>query len=511
MGTSANHFWIRIAIGVALIAFAVLAFRRSRPLLWFTLLFGAAHFLLEAGVAARSLPFMILGGAVYAANPLVLAWDARGRRKGRSVATLILALGAALLVDAWFRFRDADLIPKPIDTDRWGAADQLKLTRPGPLGFLVKAERFRGRMMDWRGEIRADWPPLGGHDERVIVIENAGPFDQYRVIEGDADLREGPGSRMALTCRFTKREGACRVGIREWAGPRTTIGLAWGTAGDHDLLAKMVGSLAERGPDLLVGLGGLIRPGNYGDLLAARDAFDSAGSRAVFVPGGAEAPASGPCGFASHLGLQGRHVHACGLSLLKLDTSEGTTDYGDTEKQPGMLLISLLGATSGVPAIATRYPLMGPPGREADLLPDTAAREALVRRLKEWRTKLVLATTEGPGWDLDVEGIRHVTLGRGPGKVDAAVVTVEGGAVSGVTFLEGRASGLSGQARSWWRRLRALSEEHPGPGQRFAFGLAAGVLSLAFLGAGLVRRRPDPEAPSGSIPSPNSQETLHAG
>jgi hypothetical protein len=170
-------------------------------------------------------------------------------------------------------------------------------------------------------------------------------------------------------------------------------------------------------------------------------------------------------------------------------------------QQATFSLMMLLGGQVSTTVLVMRHPLAAPPGREAVLLPDAKARETLLGKLGEWRVRLVLAAGDGERYDLVRDGTRHVTLGRDADQVDAAIVAVEGSAVTDTIFLSARRLGRL-DVVSPWRRLRAIGEEHTGIGQRLAAGTAGVAGALAGLWVAFIRilrRRNNhgPERPAG--------------
>lgn len=464
MGISADAFWLHAVLAGLFQALALASLRRRRPYLAWTFQFGAGHGALLAALAAERFPLLVLAAALYV--PLVVIPGHRLVGRPRAVWAIAAGLAGAILVGRFVViWHDAGSPGRPMVGDRWSSSSPLRLMGDS---VVLKPEWRRGRISDWGADLRFEWTVPGGARPFDVHLENAGPADAWKVEEGDVEILGGARSRMRLRLAFPPRGGTCRVRHLAPAGPLSIL-IVGGLRGDLTALEELLDEMRAEPPDGVVLLGDMIAEGDYAGLLAVRDIVDGLGSRMLYTPGPAECKdrASGFDVLFRGRTLRDRVADLAGVAAILLDTSSGTAAV---DGLPSIGFQRLLGQGAGGSAVFTNGALAAPAGREDALVSDATARAEVLRRLSEWKTSWVASTTPGERFDFSHNGVRHLAIGVRDDAVDAALVTVDGDAVTQVRW---HTVGLSSKGGARWRRLCAFAEEHPGHGECLALGCAA--------------------------------------
>ena len=475
MGFSTDAFWFHTALAGLFQALAIVALRRGRPYLGWTLQFGAGHGAFLAALAAGRFPLLLLAGAVCV--PLVLIPMRRLAGRPR----VLWSLAACVVGLAVFgRFAEAWTAPAPCGRPgvghRWMSSSPLRLMGDS---LVLKPQRRRGRVCDWGTDLRFEWTVPSGSDPFDVHIENAGRAEDWSVEEGAVEIYGGPRSRLRLRLAFPPDGGTCRLRPRPAKGPVSLL-VVGGLQGDLDALERLLDDVRDVLPDGVVLLGDMIAPADYAGLLAVRDLVDGLGTRMLYVPGPAERADHGRSGFDvlfGGRGLRDRMAVIAGVTTILIDTSSGEVGL---DGLGGIAFRQLLSHRTGAPGVFSNRALAAPGGREAVLLGDGPSRQKLLAKLTEWKAGWVASTAPGERFDFSRDGVRHLGIGVRGDAVDAALVTLDVGAVTDVKWLTVTRSPTGGGGT--WRRLCAFAEEHPVEGQRLAMGCAAllgGILSFA--------------------------------
>ena len=171
-----------------------------------------------------------------------------------------------------------------------------------------------------------------------------------------------------------------------------------------------------------------------------------------------------------------------GVMAILLDTTGGSVGV---EGLGAISLRRLLGgAMAGVPIVFSHHALAAPAGREASLMADAGSRATLRDRVAEWGAGFAVSTAEGERFDIERDGVRYLATGITDDRVDAVILTIEGGAVTDVRWLTVPRDGEDG-ARGFWLRWRGFAEEHIALAEWLTYGLGAGwgalLIALGFL------------------------------
>jgi hypothetical protein len=346
------------------------------------------------------------------------------------------------------------------------------------LALLPDLYSHRARLLDWGAPVRIEWPAMGGGGRLDVVLENAGPAEDYEVLEGDVELWGGDRSRLGMRCRFGPDGGICRVGLAAVKSTGCRVLVLGGLAGDWDALDTLLGPFSRDPPDVIALLGDMVEPGDYLDLLYVRDRVDQLGSRVLYVPGANEAAEDWKSGWPAFFqgGAQVHRLSASNhLNAILLDANVKVIERAALS---GVMFGALMGRRPAPTAAFINRAPWTPPGREADALPDEASRDMLAEQFRTFGVSLVASHSTGPAWRAERDGVLQLATGGTADEVQGWLVTYSEGRVEDVVL---RTAARGKRRGPWWIRwdtARAVCEEHQDIGLRLALSLVGGATGL---------------------------------